>query len=309
LRIPKRSLKADALNRVPETNIKSNNSAYWRNSWLFSIFQAGKVIMKIAVSADGPDLDSKVGQRLGTSPYLIIFDLKSGEYEAVPNTWAAGHRGAGLPILMLADKKEVKAVITGFCSPAMRDQFKNSGIDILTGISGVVEEAVRGYERSELNPEIRPNADTSEQKHKKNKISIANAFRISTRQFIHLLPVLTGVILLLGLFNAVVSKSFLASIFGGNMLLDSVWGACLGGILAGNPINSYVLGEELLKNGISLFAVTALIVTWVTVGLIQLPAEAAALGKKFALLRNVFSFLLSIPIAIATVLLANIVTG
>ncbi len=90
-------------------------------------------------------------------------------------------------------------------------------------------------------------------------------------------------------------------------MLDTLWGACFGSILAGNPINSYVIGGELLKYGISLFAVTALIITWVTVGLVQLPAEIAALGRRFALLRNALSFVLSIPIAILTVMILNLV--
>jgi len=89
--------------------------------------------------------------------------------------------------------------------------------------------------------------------------------------------------------------------------LDTFWGACFGSILAGNPINSYVIAGELLKYGISLFAITALIVTWVTVGLVQLPAEIAALGKKFALVRNALCFILAIPIAILTVVMVNLV--
>ena len=54
--------------------------------------------------------------------------------------------------------------------------------------------------------------------------------------------------------------------------------------------------------GISLYAVTAFIVAWVTVGMIQLPAEAAILGKRFAILRNFLSFLLSIAVAITAVI-------
>jgi hypothetical protein len=98
----------------------------------------------------------------------------------------------------------------------------------------------------------------------------------------------------------------LTSIFSGNVALDTLWGACFGSIFAGNPINSYIIGGELLKYGVSLFAVTAFIVTWVTVGLVQLPAEIAAFGKRFALLRNGLSFLLAIPVAIVTVLILNL---
>jgi hypothetical protein len=90
------------------------------------------------------------------------------------------------------------------------------------------------------------------------------------------------------------------------MALDTLWGACFGSIFAGNPINSYVIGGELLKYIVSLFAVSAFIVTWVTVSLVQLTVEIAAFGKRFALLRNGFSFVLAIPIAILTVLTVNL---
>jgi predicted Fe-Mo cluster-binding NifX family protein len=263
--------------------------------------------MKIAISADGSDLQSNVGQRLGTSPYLIIFNLENGEFEVIPNAGVSGQRGAGPSILMLALRKGVKAVITGYCNPAIKKQFMKSDIDIITGISGVVEEVVDRYKNRERDSDIRSRIDAAHEKIGTDKSAFANAFQKSVIQLVNLLPVLTGVVLIIGLFNAFVSKSHLSAIFTGNKFLDTFWGACLGSLLAGNPLNSYVIGNELMGNGISLFAVTALIVTWVTVGLIQLPAEATALGKKFAFLRNSLSFLLSIPIALATVLIVNLI--
>jgi len=113
----------------------------------------------------------------------------------------------------------------------------------------------------------------------------------------------------MGLFNTFISKDLLASVFSGNSALDTIRGACFGSILAGNPINSYVIGNGLLGHGVSLFAVTASIIAWVTVGLIQLPAEIAAPGRRFAFLRNTLCFILSIPIAILTVLILNLTTG
>ena len=139
--------------------------------------------------------------------------------------------------------------------------------------------------------------------------NIASALKRSGNQFVTMLPILIGVVLLIGLFNALVPAESLASLFTGNAILDTLWGACFGSILAGNPVNSYVIGGELLKRGVSLFAVTALIITWVTVGLVQLPAEMAALGKRFALLRNAICFILSIPIALLAVVTLNIIVG
>ncbi len=71
-------------------------------------------------------------------------------------------------------------------------------------------------------------------------------------------------------------------------------------------MTSYIIGGELLKNGVSLVAVLAFIVSWVTVGTVQLPAESLMLGRKFALLRNGISLIMAIAIAVLTVLISGI---
>jgi len=166
---------------------------------------------------------------------------------------------------------------------------------------------VEKYKKGELEAKMQTAAESRSRGIKVDRSALVQATRSSARQFTTLLPTLLGVVLLIGLFNAFVSKGFLASIFSGNVALDTLWGACFGSIFSGSPINSYVIGGELLKFDVSLFAVTAFIITWVTVGLVQMPAEIAALGRRFALLRNGLSFILAIPIAIITVLILNLI--
>ena len=73
--------------------------------------------MKIAVSAAGPDLEAKVGHRFGTSEYFLVIDLESNDYEPVSNPGASGQRGSGMQAVVLAISKDVRAVLTGYCSP------------------------------------------------------------------------------------------------------------------------------------------------------------------------------------------------
>ncbi len=133
------------------------------------------------------------------------------------------------------------------------------------------------------------------------------AFIKAGKMFWGMAPVLIGVILLIGLANAVIPSSCYLTIFSGNMFLDPLIGASIGSILAGNPIESYVIGGEFLNVGVSLVAVTAFIVAWVSVGLVQLPAEIMILGKKFALIRNGLSFIFSIIVAILTVMIMGLI--
>ncbi len=121
------------------------------------------------------------------------------------------------------------------------------------------------------------------------------------------LPLILGTILLVSLLTTIVPESFYTKFFNKNIILDSFIGGIIGSISAGTPIISYILGGEMLKQGISLIAVTAFLVAWVTVGFIQLPAESITLGKKFAILRNLSAFALSIIVAFATVLILNLV--
>lgn len=124
----------------------------------------------------------------------------------------------------------------------------------------------------------------------------------AARSFAGTLPVLLGVILLMGLFQNFVSTETLQTLFTGSIAGDTLSGALLGSVSTGNAIASYIIGAALLNRGISLFAVFAFLITWVTVGLAQLPAEAAILGKKFAFIRNGLSFFFALAIAVATTL-------
>jgi len=119
-------------------------------------------------------------------------------------------------------------------------------------------------------------------------------------------PMILGTILLVSLISALVPKSFYVSVFTKNQFLDSLIGGVIGSISAGNPITSYIFGGEMLKQGVGLIAVTAFLVSWVTVGIIQLPAESSILGKKFAILRNISAFVLSSIVAILTVLILGL---
>ncbi|MBA7679520.1 hypothetical protein ES703_87817 [subsurface metagenome] len=120
-------------------------------------------------------------------------------------------------------------------------------------------------------------------------------------------PIILGTILLVSLISTLIPQSFYSKIFTGNNFFDPFIGSLIGSISAGTPLVSYILGGELLKQGIGLLAVTAFLVAWVTVGIIQLPAEMMILGKKFALLRNLVSFVFAIIVAIITILIFNLI--
>jgi len=138
-------------------------------------------------------------------------------------------------------------------------------------------------------------------------MTIKTAALKSAKSLLNYFPLMLGTILLVSLIVKVIPESFYAGAFSKNIILDSIVGSFIGSISAGNPITSYILGGELLNRGISLIAVTAFLVSWVTVGVIQFPAEAAIFGKRFAFIRNMTAFIFAIIVAIITVLITGLI--
>ena len=127
------------------------------------------------------------------------------------------------------------------------------------------------------------------------------AFYKSAKGFALNLPMLTGVILLTGLFEVFVTPEILSSLFSGHPFYDTLIGTVSGGISVGQPFVSYLIGGELLNNGMSYYAVTAFILSWVTLGVVQLPYEYSMFGGRFTLIRNLFAFIFVLLITFVTV--------
>jgi uncharacterized membrane protein YraQ (UPF0718 family) len=126
--------------------------------------------------------------------------------------------------------------------------------------------------------------------------------------FARTFPIVLGVLGLASLLTAAVPPQSIADLLPMEGFLGPLFAAIVGSIAAGHPVTSYVLGGELIAAGAGLATATALIVSWVTVGIVHLPAEAAILGTRFALLRNAISFVLAIVMAYAVAALVHAVS-
>ena len=130
---------------------------------------------------------------------------------------------------------------------------------------------------------------------------LTKSLKKTARTFVNLLPIIIGMLLLTSLAITLFPEWISAGLFGGSDALDALIGASVGSVAAGHPLASYLLGGELLESGVSLIAVTAFIVSWVTVGIVQLPAEVLMLGARFAIYRNVICFFSAVAIAFLSV--------
>src|SRR6056297_3059185 len=132
---------------------------------------------------------------------------------------------------------------------------------------------------------------------------LVTAFRKALRGLTGSLPIILTVVLLISLLKTYLPAKSIMRFFGHSELADTAIGTLFGSILAGNSINSYIIGEQLLKDGAPLTAVTAFLAAWVIVGVVQIPAESAELGRQFALTRAVAGFLFSMVVALVVSIL------
>lgn len=103
--------------------------------------------MKICISSQGTTLDAQVDPRFGRCQYFIIVDIDTLEYKAIKNPNIDAMGGAGIQSGQFMAEKHVKAVITGNVGPNAFQTLKAAGIDVITGASGSVKEAVERYKK------------------------------------------------------------------------------------------------------------------------------------------------------------------
>ncbi|MDA3856345.1 MAG: hypothetical protein PF569_08870 [Candidatus Woesearchaeota archaeon] len=143
-----------------------------------------------------------------------------------------------------------------------------------------------------------------------NNNTVKKIKKVSIKNFkgiVNLLPILLGVILLISIVNSLVPQDFYSKILTGNSFYDVLMLDFFGSVLAGNPITAYMISEELMNNSVSLFLITAFILAWTTVGVVQFPAESVLMGKKFAVTRNIVAFVFAIIVSYLTFLIYEVI--
>ncbi|MGB3995670.1 NifB/NifX family molybdenum-iron cluster-binding protein [Acetomicrobium sp.] len=109
-----------------------------------------EIKMKLAVTAQGKDLDAALDPRFGRCQYFIIIDLDAGKHEAVVNKYATEAGGAGIQSAQLLADYGVDVLVTGKVGPKAARALKEAGIEVYAMTSGRVREAVEAYKEGKL---------------------------------------------------------------------------------------------------------------------------------------------------------------
>ena len=256
--------------------------------------------MKIAITALGKDLDAQVSNKPGTASHLLVMDMLSKELQWFEGPVKSGP-GTGLQFITMAINEKCDALLTGWLNPVGQRQLEARGITVVTGMTGKAAQVLEQFKREHVANSAALPKESLGTSLLPNARALTNACRQALTQIGSMLPVIAGVVFLTGLLTAFIPQRILSDFFSGNTLQGVFKGALVGSFFTGNPANSYVIGKNLLDQGIGMGVVIALICAWVTVGIVQLPAESAALGKRFAVARNFLCFILSMGIALVMV--------
>lgn len=112
--------------------------------------------MRIAVSAESDNgLKSEVSPHFGRCPYYALVDLDEENEQVVEhvrtvaNPYYGHHQPGQIPAFI--HSQGVNVMVAGGMGAGAISYFGQLGIDVATGASGSVREAIERYQKGELN--------------------------------------------------------------------------------------------------------------------------------------------------------------
>jgi predicted Fe-Mo cluster-binding NifX family protein len=99
--------------------------------------------MKVVVTSIGEGMDSQVDPRFGRASTFVLIDTETGETQSIDNSDGAGAaQGAGIQAAEAVSRLGAECLITGHCGPKAFRALQAAGIEVYTGASGTIAEAI-----------------------------------------------------------------------------------------------------------------------------------------------------------------------
>lgn len=114
---------------------------------------------KIAISAEGPNLEDLVDPRFGRAGGFVVIDPDGGESTYLQNGEAQSRgQGAGILAAELVAKAGAKVVLTGFVGPKAFSALEAAGIAVGQNLDGLtVGQALERYRNGQVELASAPN--------------------------------------------------------------------------------------------------------------------------------------------------------
>ncbi len=116
--------------------------------------------MKIAVTAQGPDMDSPVDPRFGRARYFLLIDTETGQFTAHDNAQNLNAmQGAGIQAAQKVVQLGAEAVLTGHVGPKAFATLQAGKVAVYPGATGTVRESLEWMQSGRLQPATKPNVE------------------------------------------------------------------------------------------------------------------------------------------------------
>ena len=116
--------------------------------------------MKIAVTAQGKGLDSKVDPRFGRAAYILVIDLADDNVRVINNAENVNaFKGAGIQAAVSVSDSGAEVLLTGYCGPNAFKTLDAAGVKVANDVSGTVGEAVEAFKSGQVAFSEEANAD------------------------------------------------------------------------------------------------------------------------------------------------------
>lgn len=95
---------------------------------------------KVCFTALGKDLSSELDPKFGRAQYFLIIDPETSQVEVLENPNKEIVQGAGILTAQFIAGKDVGTVVTGRCGPNAQRVLEASGIRVVEGVSGKIND-------------------------------------------------------------------------------------------------------------------------------------------------------------------------
>ena len=114
--------------------------------------------MKVAVTAEGPDLDSPVDPRFGRAKYFLLVNSETEMFSAHDNTQNLNAvQGSGIQAAQAVVQLGAEAVLTGNVGPKAFTTLQAAKVTVYTGATGTVRAALEQLRSGSLQSAAKAN--------------------------------------------------------------------------------------------------------------------------------------------------------
>ena len=106
--------------------------------------------MRVAITSKGKTMDAEIESRFSRTPFFVIVDTETGEFEAFKNPGASARDAACVKAVKFLVDQGVKGVLTDNIGHNAFVTIKDTPIRVYLGATGTVGETLESFKKRKL---------------------------------------------------------------------------------------------------------------------------------------------------------------